>query len=270
MSEERGAIGRDPADAVSTLVDEYGGQLYALAVRFCGDRTEAEDLVQDVFLEAFRNWETFRGEASPRTWLYTIAARRCQRMHRKRSGEPARIASLEELLPFDEARVAVIAGEQEDGLQRQIRSEARERIEGAIASLAEEFRIPLVLKEIVGLSVAEIATILGLEEGTVRSRVHRARLKLRASVDEALPRQKQEAPPPAYPLRTCMDLLEAKQKALDQGVLFDSDVICERCRSVFASLDLTRDICSELGSGRLPEEVRERLMAALRRGGEKI
>jgi RNA polymerase sigma-70 factor (ECF subfamily) len=252
------------ATALQRLVDEFGGQLYSLGLRFCGDRQDAEDLVQEVFLQAFRAWGTFEGRSSPKTWLYTIAARACQRMHRLRAGEPARVGSLEELLPFGEPRIAAITTEQDDSTQAAIRNEARERAEQAIASLPDEFRVPLILKEIVELTVPEVAGILGLEEGTVKSRVHRARLRIRAEIDKALPRQAGEAPPPAYPLQVCLDLLNAKQEALDRGAPFDASIICDRCRSVFASLDLTQEACRELGGGRLPAGVRERLSAAIR------
>ncbi len=251
--------------ALSRLVAEYGGQIYALALRFCGNPQDAEDLVQEVFLQAYRSWGSFEGRSSPRTWLYTIAARACQRMHRPRAGEPEHIGSLEELLPFGEPRTAVIADEQDDAVQAAIRREARERGEHAIASLPDEFRVPLILKEIVGLTVPEVANILGLEEGTVKSRVHRARLRIRAEIDKALPRNPEQAPPPAYPIQVCLDLLNAKQEALDRGVPLDQAVVCERCQSVFASLDLTQEVCRGLGSGLLPADVRERLMNLLMR-----
>ena len=254
------------AEAVQRLVDEHGGALYSIARRLCGDPDEAEDLVQEVFLRAHKSWEGFRGESSERAWLYRIAANACQRMHRRRSGEPERIGSLDELLPWGEPRIAAIASEQEDASQLRIRAEGRERLESEIARLPDSFRVPLVLKEIAGLSSAEIAGILGLGEGTVRSRVHRARLKLRAAVDRVLPRRAGDAPPPEYDERTCLDLLEAKQAALDRGERFESEVVCERCRSVFASLDLTQEVCRELAAGGMPEGLRERLRGRL--GGE--
>lgn len=246
--------------AIQRLLDEFGGHLYSLAFRFCGSRDEAEDLVQEVFLQAFRSWGEFRGDADPKTWLFRIAANSCQRMHRKKSGEPAHIASLDSLLPFGDRLIAVIADDQDDATQARIRAEAIERLETEIARLPDDFRVPLVLKDIVGFTLSEVASVLGMAEGTVRSRVHRARLKLRAAVDEAIPRSPEPAPPPAYEERTCLDLLNAKQEALDRGVPFDAAVICDRCRSVFASLDLTQEVCRSLASDCLPSGVRERLL----------
>ena len=252
--------GGDAGAAIQRLVDAHGGALFGLASRFCGSADEAEDLVQEVFLQAFRSWDGFRGEADSKTWLFRIAANACQRMHRKRAGEPEHMGSLDALLPFGDPLIAVIADDLPDAEQNQIRAEALDRLEREIARLPEEFRVPLVLKDLVGFRVREIAGILDMEEGTVRSRVHRARLRLRAAVDEVLPRNPDPAPPPAYEERTCLDLLNAKQDALDRGVPFDTSVICDRCRSVFASLDLTRDACRALASDCLPDGVRERLL----------
>lgn len=254
---------RASADDVQRLVKEHGTLLYHLATRFCGNAADAEDLVQEVFLSAFRSWGSFRGDADERTWLYTIAARACQRMHRKRSGEPNHIGSLSDLLPFGEPASAVVISDQSEAVQQQIATEARERMEAEIARLPEDYRVPLVLKEIVGFSIRDVAKILGLEEATARSRVHRARLKLRAAVDRTLPRTSTPVPPPMYSEQTCLDLLNAKQESLDRGVPFDHSVICERCRSVFASLDLTQRVCREMALGEMPPEVRERLIGRL-------
>lgn len=255
-------------DAFERLVDEHGSMLYQLGLRFCGDSSDAEDMVQETFINAYKGWDGFRGESDPKTWLYTIAARVCARMGRKRSGEPDRIGSLDELLPFGEERIAMVPGELGDELERRVRDEARQRVEGAIASLPDTFRVPLVLKEIVGFGVADVARILGLSEGTVRSRVHRARLKLRAAVDTLVPRAPGVAPPPAYPERTCLDLLDAKQEAIDRGVPFDTGVICDRCRSVFATLDLAHEACRDLRNGVLPRDLRERILTDL--GGSGV
>jgi predicted RNA polymerase sigma factor len=131
-----------------------------------------------------------------------------------------------------------------------------------LGALPIEFRLPLVLTDIAELSIAEAAEVLGLKPATVKTRVHRARLKLRKALDRSLP-QKEE--PRTEPAEVCLSMLEAKQEALDRGVAFPySDrALCERCRAVFATLDLGREACSALGTGALPPALRERLRRRL-------
>lgn len=248
-------------EALPILVEAQGGRLFSLALRFCGSREEAEDLVQETFLQAYRNWSQFQGRSSAATWLYTIASRLCQRMHRKRAGEPDRLESMDESLPFDEARIHVVPGDNNSPLAEQIRSEGRRRVEAAIASLPDDFRMPLVLKEILGFSVADVAAILDLKAATVKTRLHRARLRLRKALEDALPTE--EVPPAAYSKQVCLDLLHAKQEALDHGTsfAFPDNVVCERCAEIFATLDLTRDLCGDLGRGALPDTLRRELLA---------
>lgn len=254
-----------PAEvAIPALAAAHANELYQLALRLCGNAADAEDLVQEVFLRAWRGWPRFEGRSSPRTWLYTIAGRTCQRMRRRRSGAPAQIGSLDASLPFDEPRIAVIAAEQPTALQQQIAQEAQEQVERAIAALPDDFRLALVLKDMLGFSTAEVAQILGLELGTVKSRVHRARLRLRQEVDRVLPRQPQPVGPPAYSIQHCLDLLDAKQAALDRGEPFSGEIICERCRSVFGALDLAQETCRALRAGEMPTGARQRLLAALK------
>jgi RNA polymerase sigma-70 factor (ECF subfamily) len=167
------------------------------------------------------------------------------------------MASLEELLPFGEPTMpAPGPGDAAPS------AELRRRVEEAVAELPPAFRMPLVLKDIHGFSVAETAAILGLRGATVRTRVHRARLLLRRAAASALPRRPGAAP--AYSRRVCLDLLRAKQEALDRGVPFPlgNEVVCERCNAVFASLDLAVDACRELSRGDLPAALRGRILAA--------
>lgn len=261
MSEHASSSSRRD-DEIAALIEREAGRLHALGVRFCGDATEAEDLVQETFLNAYRGFDTFEGRAKASTWLYSIAARVCQRMHRRRSGEPERIESLDELLPFGDTPMAVAPGEG-DPLAESIRDESRRRIEGAIAALPLEFRMPLVLKEIAGLPLSEIARALGVNAATVKTRLHRARLKLRSALESALPRR--EVPPAAYSRQICLDLLTAKQEALDRGetFTFPDRIVCERCSELFATLDLSNDLCREIARDRLPDAVRRRLLEAL-------
>lgn len=251
--------GTEPRElAIPVLVSELGGKLYALGCRICGDRDEAEDMVQETFLQAFRHWSQFEGRAKASTWLYTIATRICQRQHRKRVGEPDRMQSLDESLPLGGAEMAVVP---DDPLSESMRSELRGQLESAIADLPDNFRLPFVLRELVGMDVPDIALILDLPSATVRTRVHRARLRLREAIDGNLPRRK--VPPPIFSRQVCLDLLAAKQEALDHHVHFEfpEQIVCEHCSEFFATLDLSQNICHEIATGDLPEGLRDRILA---------
>ncbi|MCB9890961.1 MAG: RNA polymerase sigma factor [Planctomycetes bacterium] len=250
-------------EAVPRLLDMHGGRIYGLARRLCGNPEEADDLVQEVFLQAWRKWHQFRGDADPRIWLFTIARHACQRMHRKRSGEPDRLDSLDELLPFGQPRIAVIPSDV-DELDQHVRRDQQELVGRAITTLPPDFRMALILKDIVGFSVEEVSEILGIPQNTVKTRVHRARLKVRDALADGLP--KRELPEPAYSKQVCLDLLDAKQEALDRGTQMPNadEIICERCLAVFATLDLSTDVCRALRAHDvIPAELRQKLEAAL-------
>ena len=246
--------------AVTRLVELQGGRLFSLGLRFCGSREEAEDLVQETFLQAYEHWSQFEGRSSATTWLYTIAARVCQRFHRRKVGEPDQLESLEELLPLGEPSMGVVPAECDSPLGEGIRAEGRAQIEEAIAALPLEFRMPLVLKEIVGLSLAEIAGIMDMKEATVKTRLHRARLRIRKALDSALPSR--EVPPPIYSKQICLDLLQAKQECLDRGVDFEfpDNIVCERCSELFSTMDFAQSICTDIAQGAMPGELRRQLM----------
>ncbi|TNF72202.1 MAG: sigma-70 family RNA polymerase sigma factor [Acidobacteria bacterium] len=254
----------DSSAAIEELMESEGSRIYALGLRLCRDRSAAEDLAQETFLQAFRKWDQFEGRSEPSTWLYTIAGRICQRWGRRRSGEPRRLESLNELLPSGESVVAVLPAGEESPLDEQLGSEARSRLDAALAELPVRFRLPLVLKDIAELSTAQVAEVLGIKPATVKTRVHRARLALRKALAESLP--KRPAAHPDHSRQVCLDLLESKQEALDRGVDFPvaPDELCTRCRSLFATLDLTYDACRFLGDVELPDELRQKILEQTR------
>jgi RNA polymerase sigma-70 factor (ECF subfamily) len=221
----------------------------------CGSADEAEDLVQDTLLQGLRKWHQFQGRSDPATWLYTIAGRLCQRRHRRRAGEPSRLESLSALLPSVADPVVSLPAPGDDPLDAQVRKEAEQAVAEALAHLPPRFRLPLVLADIAELSTREVARILGLKEATVKTRIHRARLRVRQALLHRLPVH--SAPPPEHDRRICLDLLRAKQEALDRRAPFpfSPQELCERCRSVFATLDLGRELCGTLGGGQLPPAV---------------
>lgn len=266
------APGADARRAIAKLVDEYGARLHALASRLCGNAADAEDMVQDVFLQAYRKWHTFKGEASPGTWLHAIAARSCKARARRKGGIDRRTPALSQLLPFGEGRSADLAGwgvpgRAEDGpAARAIERESARAVQGAILELPEHFRVPLVLKEMLEMSIEDVGEALGLKPQTVKTRVHRARLLLRRAILDSKGIPSHPARPPAYERRVCLDLLKAKLDAMDRGRGFPlgQDVVCGRCRSVFAELDLAQDACARLAQGTLPDRVRRKILSAIR------
>lgn len=249
--EENGA-----AQAVQELMESDGRKMYGLALKLCRNESEAEDLVQEIFLQAFRKWDQFEGRSQPTTWLYTIASRLCQRRQRPRSGEPRRLESLTDLLPVGESSIPEIPAAGDSPLDEHLKREAQDQVERALAELPVHLRLPLVLKDIVELSVSQVAEVLGIKPATVKTRVHRGRLALRRAMAEVLPRR--PSPPPDHPQRVCLDLLNAKQEALDRGAEFPvpQDELCTRCQSLLSTLDLAHDVCAELSFDGLPEELR--------------
>ncbi len=261
-STELAELPRD--DAITRLVAELGPRLYNVSLRMCGTPAEAEDLVQDIFLQAWRKWDQFEGRSKVSTWLYTIAARACQRKHRRKSGEPEETLSLDGDLPSGEPLMAVIPAAGADAESEALRAEAIERVQCAIVQLPPEFRLVVIFKEVLGLSVAETAEAIGIKPETVKTRLHRARLRLRKEMVSCLPQQ--DAPMPSYSQQVCLDLLAAKQEALDRGEasfpVAERD-ISARCQSVAASLDLTQEACKQIANGQLPAGFQQRLLEGI-------
>lgn len=258
--------GDAPESAIGRLLVSHGARIHALARRLCGNRSDAEDLVQDVFMQAFRRWPTYRGEGDPAAWLYAIARRAAlRRIGRRRRAD--RVPSFSQLLPWTETSVSALVADPRAG-SAQVEAQRREAIDAlqsAIARLPEHFRLPLVLKEVTEMSLADTARLLGLKEDTVKTRLHRARLLLRQVLEGAAPRA--QAPPPIYEKQVCLDLLKAKLEAMDAGR--DASLgrtqgeMCDRCRAVFAELDLVQDACAGLADGDVPAALRARILRAI-------
>jgi RNA polymerase sigma-70 factor (ECF subfamily) len=170
----------DGAVAFDRLYRDHVDRIYRFAQRLCGQVEDAQDLVQDTFLNAYRGLEGFRGDAQVSTWLYRIAARACLRLRRKRKGEPARELSLEEFIPTSEGEFRLQVPT--DGLTPEEALENKElkrALHQAIQKLPDKYRIVLVLRDMEGLTAKEVGTIMGLNERAVKSRLHRARLFVR-------------------------------------------------------------------------------------------
>ncbi len=163
--------------AFEALVTAYERKVYNYALRSTGNEQDAMDITQEVFLRVFRSLSGFKEESSFSTWLYRITFNICIDFSRKNAKRnenslslDGEIANGKELELPDERHAPEAAYD---------RKELREEIAGAILRLSEQHREVLVMREISGLSYAEIAEVLELEEGTVKSRIARARENLR-------------------------------------------------------------------------------------------
>jgi RNA polymerase sigma-70 factor, ECF subfamily len=164
--------------AFEDLVIAHQHRVFGVAIRMLGNRAEAEDLAQEVFLRVHRAIGEFRGEAKLSTWLYAIASRLC--LNRLTSGE-RRIAR------HGDDALSRLASTADSPVEEAERSELETALHRAIGELGEERRIVVVLRDLEGLSYEEIAEALELELGTVRSRLHRARMDLREKLERFLP-----------------------------------------------------------------------------------
>lgn len=172
----------DP-QAFSRLVSLHEGMVYNLAARLLGDTEEAKDLSQDVFLQVYRTLGRFEGRSSLRTWIYRIVVNQCrnrQRWWRRRRRD--RSCGLDDLSSAEQARVAAASTRREGPHEEMERRERARRVQAALDALSFEHRAVLLLREVEELSCEEVAAALGLPEGTVKSRLSRARESLRRSL----------------------------------------------------------------------------------------
>ena len=166
--------------AFDRLYRDHVDRMYRFAQRLCGSPEDAKDLVQETFLSAYRNMKGFRGESSVSTWLYTIAAHACQRMRRKRKGEPDYKLSLDALIPTSDGDMPMqVPGDDLSPEERLQFKELRRSLLAAVHKLPKKYRMVLVLRDMEGLSAREVGAVMGLTERAVKSRLHRARLFVR-------------------------------------------------------------------------------------------
>jgi RNA polymerase sigma-70 factor (ECF subfamily) len=167
---------------------DHVDRMYRFAHRLCGSPEDAKDLVQETFLSAYRSLKHFRGESRVSTWLYTIAAHACQRMRRRRTGEPERELSLDALLPTADGKLMLQIPD--EGLSPDAHVERKELLRNLLAAvqkLPKKYRMVLVLRDMEGLSAKEVGKVMGLSERAVRSRLHRARLFVRRELSSPHP-----------------------------------------------------------------------------------
>lgn len=179
-SELIAAINAGQVGRFQELLERYQVKLYNFGLKMCGDRSDAEDMVQDTFLNVFKYLKDFRYETKFRNWLYRIATSTCIKRRRKSKYAPERELSLDEFLPQDEADIVdTVPQWAAQPLTQVLNEELSRHLKAAILELPDKYRLVLVLRDVEGFSTAETADILNLSTANVKVRLHRARLSLR-------------------------------------------------------------------------------------------
>ena len=169
----------DPA-AFEEVYRRFADMVFSLALRMSGDREEAADLSQETFLRIYRHLGRFRGRASLKTWIYRVTVNCCRSELRRRSRR-----RLERRVESSAQRLEEVADERAGPEQLTLGHDLGRRLTEALGELPVAFREAVVLRDVHGLSYAEVGEVLGVRIGTVRSRIARGRERLRHRLEES-------------------------------------------------------------------------------------
>lgn len=232
------------------------GTVFSFSMKVCGQREDAEDTMQEVLVKALPYLPKFESPRALLVWLYKVAKNRCLMSRRKSKFAPKQDLSLDELMPdrHDLARLAREGPVNPESLA--IRSQQARRLREVIQELPPQYRIILVLRDMEGLTDEEVGDITGLRPGTVRVRLHRARLFVRQKLarenhNAAAPKKTALKPPAVLETSqkrpaTCKALFAQLSNYLDEHL---DDSLCEKveqhltdcepCKAFLASLEAT-------------------------------
>lgn len=163
--------------AFEQLVRAHADRLYAVVLRFLGDPDDAAEATQEAFLRAWRGIGGFRGGSQFFTWLYRIGLNEAKRLGARRSVET-------QMISLDDGPVPEAPDWSEAPEVRADQGELLGVLEAAVRALPPDYRAPLILRDVEGLSTTEAAAVMDLREAAFKSRLHRARMAVRRAIDE--------------------------------------------------------------------------------------
>ncbi|MBN2573966.1 MAG: sigma-70 family RNA polymerase sigma factor [Deltaproteobacteria bacterium] len=253
------AARRGDRAALSELLARHQQRVFGFGVKMCGDPEDAKDVAQETLLTMARTVRDFRGQSSLSTWLYTVARSFCIKKRRRSKGAPAQHE------PLDKAAHERQAAPWPTPEQMLLGREARETVTAALDALEPEAREVVILRDIEGLSAADVAEVTGISVAAVKSRLHRARAALRERLLAAVGGE------PARPApASCPDVLTMLSRKLENEI--NPDVCaemeahvagCPHCASLCDSLRHTLAACKALPTPEVPAHVQESLRTAV-------
>ncbi|HEY6945070.1 MAG TPA: sigma-70 family RNA polymerase sigma factor [Candidatus Acidoferrum sp.] len=231
--------------------------VFSFSMKVCGQRQDAEDTMQEVLLRSVPNLPKFDSAKALMVWLYKVAKTRCLMSRRKSKFAPKEALSLEELMP-DRQELASLSGNGEPTPETALmRRENAKRLRDAVQQLPPEYRLILVLHDMEELSDEDIAEITGLRPGTIRVRLHRARLFVRKELAKQQNQRggqqaaKRATEAPVHPRqRNCKqmfaELSDYLDEELDDSLCAEMEKHmegCEPCKAFLSSLEETIRTC---------------------------
>ena len=168
--------------AVAELASLYGHKIFQLAFRYLRNNEDAEEVVQDVLLKVFRKIDAFRGDSALSSWIFRITFNTAMsRLRRTRTMRHAEVSGIEiGTASGDDAPAALDPADWSNlADEAMLRSELHQRLAAAVIELPEIYRVPVILRDLNGLSTEEASTQLRIKDQTLKSRLHRGRLLLR-------------------------------------------------------------------------------------------
>ena len=252
--------------SLEDLLERHQAQVYRFGMKMCRDPEDAKDVLQDTLLAMARNIRDFRGASSISTWLYTIARSFCIKKRRRSKFAPDRERSLDTDVAPEAARLADPAMSPDEALAGK---EVEQALGQAIGALEPMYREVLLLRDVEGLTALEVAEVLGVSVQAVKSRLHRARLSVRAHLAPLL---RLPSEPGAAAPGSCPDVLTLFSQHLENEISGDVCAemerhieVCGRCRGACGSLKRTLALCRTAGSSvEVPAAVQAAVRVALR------
>lgn len=177
---------QDTPEAAAEAIGLLQNAVFSFSMKMCGHREDAEDTAQEVLYRSLKHLHKLKEPAALAAWLYTVARNRCRRLHSVAQESPSRKLSLDELMP-DAAELNNLLRDTAASPERNaLLGERRDLLRQAVLRIPSQFRIVLVLHDMEELGTEQVAQVLNLREGTVRVRLHRARLALRKEMSLAI------------------------------------------------------------------------------------
>jgi RNA polymerase sigma-70 factor, ECF subfamily len=248
-------IQRNDSESLEEALALLQNTVFSFSMKVCGQRQDAEDTMQEVLFRSIPNLPQFSSPKALMVWLYKVAKTRCLMSRRKSKFAPKQALSLDELMPDRREMETLNAGTDGTPETSMLRRESEQRLRAAIKKLPAEYRLILVLRDMEELSDGEVAEITGLREGTIRVRLHRARLFVRKELAKhtrfARRRAKTGKPSIGQPRRRgCREMFAELSDYLDDEL---DDALCEElekhidgclpCQAFLASLEKSIEQC---------------------------